>query len=133
MTYKPGFDVDLRHGEAREEAFVHVLLRDKVEVKSDCKAQLTGNVAIEYEQVGQDNQRHPSGIATTDAHWWAIEYARGRWQLIETDQLKELARRAIQEKRHKWVGDADEHHCALVPLRWFTSRETLSEVEREAA
>lgn len=129
MTYKPGFDIDLRYGEAREDAFVHVLLRSKVEVKSDRKARETGNVAVEYEQVGTDGQARPSGIATTEADWYAVEYDAGRWQLIETAQLKELARRAIRANRHKWIGDNDEHHNALVPLQWFVA--PLEPVEQQ--
>lgn len=47
---KPDFDKDLRFGEAREDAFVHVLLKSKVEHKTDRKCPETGNVAVEFEQ-----------------------------------------------------------------------------------
>lgn len=119
MTYKPQFDVDLRHGEMREDALAHLLMRAKVEVKSDRKCRTTGNVAIEYEQVCRDGVTRPSGISITEADWYAIEFDDDRWVAVLTREMKQLARRAINEKRHGWVGDANEHHNAFVPLKWM--------------
>jgi hypothetical protein len=121
MTYKPQFDVDLRFGEAAEAAFVHVFLQSRVEVKADRKCLSTGNLAIEYEQIGGDGQRRPSGISISEAAWYAVGYAPGRWLLVETEQLREFARKAIRTGRHKWIGDADEHHNALVPIVWLVT------------
>jgi hypothetical protein len=111
---REGFDRDLRHGEAREDAFVHVLLRSRVEVKSDGQCQRTGNVFIEYKQKGR-----PSGIATTEAHWYAIEVLTEHWVLVPTDSLKHLTRRAIKENRTKHGGDNDQYLGALVPVEWL--------------
>lgn len=63
-----GFDVDLRYGQAREDALVQVFLRSRVEVKSDRQAARTGNVFVEFKQKGR-----PSGLAVTMADWWAFE------------------------------------------------------------
>lgn len=119
MTYGPKFDKDLRDGEAREDAFVHVLLKAKVEHKHDRKCEETGNLAIEYEQVCSDGQTRPSGIAITEADWYAIEFAPDTWVLIPIERLKHLTRRAIREKRARWIGDEDNHHNALVPFDWI--------------
>lgn len=61
---RSGFDIDLRDGEAREAALVHVFLRARVEHKADHRAKTTGNVFIEYRQPSG-----PSGISVTTADW----------------------------------------------------------------
>ena len=50
------FDIDLREGKAREDAFVHVFLQSKVEHKHDKQARFTGNLAVEMEQVCSDGE-----------------------------------------------------------------------------
>lgn len=117
--YYPNFDKDLREGKAREDAFVHVLLRSTVEHKRDHKCVQTGNIAIEYEQRCRDGEIRPSGIGATKAERYAIEYARERWMVLPTEDVKRLARRAIKDGRHRWIGDENNHHNALVPFGWF--------------
>jgi hypothetical protein len=104
---REGFDMDLAHGEARETAFVQALQSCHVEHKSDQKVRVTGNVFVEYRQKGR-----PSGIATTEAEWYAIEYADDAWIVVRTSLLKALARRA--PKRHG--GDFNQYEGALVPI-----------------
>jgi hypothetical protein len=111
---RAGFDIDLREGQAREDALVHVFLKDKVEHKADHWAAKTGNVAIEYRQHGR-----PSGIATTEAHYYALELVGLGWFIIETDRLKALARLAIRERRTKRIGDNNAYDNALVPVEWL--------------
>lgn len=127
MTYAPDFDKDLRFGEAREDAFVHVLLRSRVEHKTDRKCVETGNVAVEYEQRCRDGEIRKSGISLSKADRYAIEFVPDRWLIIPLDELKMLARRAIQEGKHKWIGDGNNHHNALVPFAWF--REVPGDIE----
>ena len=117
--YYPNFDKDLREGQAREDAFVHVLLRSRVEHKRDRKCADTGNVAIEYEQRCRDGEIRPSGISITKAHRYAIEFFSERWLIVPVEDVKELARRAIREGRDRWIGDEGNHHNALVPIDWF--------------
>lgn len=114
-----GFDVDLRDGEAAEDAFVHTFLRARVEVKMDEKAITTGRVAIEYEQICRDGKVRISGISTTEAHNWALVLPGLCTVLIETERLKALSRAAIKAKEHAWVGDNNHHHCAFVPVEWL--------------
>ena len=117
--YYPNFDKDLREGKAREDAFVYVLLRARVEHKRDHKCVETGNVAIEYEQKCRDGEVRPSGIALTKADRYAIEFAAECWLVLPTEHMKELAKRAIREGRHRWIGDGNNHHNALVPFIWL--------------
>lgn len=94
-----GFDIDLREGQAREDALVHVFLRDKVEVKSCRRARTSGKVFIEF----YDHQKHagqggPSGLNVTTAHYWALEYDDCCWVVIPTERLKVLVDRAAFER-----------------------------------
>ena len=118
MPYET-FDIDLREGKAREDAFVHVFLRSRVEHKRDHKYAQTGNLAIEYEQVCSDGETRPSGIACTEADYWATEFLDSLWLVVPTPKVKDLARLAIKQGHHKWIGDGKNHHNALVPIQWF--------------
>jgi hypothetical protein len=120
---EPDFDKDLREGEAREDAFVHVLLRSQVEHKRDRKALETGNVAIEYRQRCRDGEERRSGVAITKAERYAIEYAPECWLLIPTEKLKVFARLARATGRSRWIGDGNNHLNALVPLLWLLGEE----------
>lgn len=111
---RAGFDIDLRHGEAREEALVHTLLGSRVEAKSDGKCRMSGNLFIEYRYRG-----NPSGIATTTAERWAIEYDDNAWLIIPTERLKQAARRALKEERTVVGGDHNLTMGVLVPIRWL--------------
>ena len=113
------FDIDLREGKAREDAFVHVLLCSRVEHKRDKIVARTGNIAIEFEQKSSDGKIKPSGISITTAAYWVTEYASNNWLINPTEEVKTLARRAIKEGKHRWIGDGDNHHNALVPINWF--------------
>jgi hypothetical protein len=117
-----GWDVDLRMGEAAEEAFVHTFLRAKVEVKYDLKCQETDNICIEYKQRSKSGGEEASGIAVTTAHWWAIKFHPRRWLVIETDELKALARQARQEGHTRPTGD-NGNVSVLVPIRRFFESE----------
>lgn len=111
---RQGFDIDLRHGEAREDALVHTLLGSRVEAKSDGKCRLSGNLFIEYRHRGA-----PSGIATTTAERWAFEYDDNAWLIVPTERLREVARRALQEERVVVGGDHNLSVGVLVPISWL--------------
>lgn len=120
MTYAPKFDVDLSYGEARESAFVDALRRCRVECKSDRKAKVTGNIAVEFRQGSTKRGKgSPSGIALSESEWWATEYDDGCWLVVPTPLMKQLARRAIDVGRVKMCGDGDRFECALVPVEWL--------------
>ena len=121
MTAKPyeTFDVDLREGKAREDAFAHVMLRSRVEHKRDKKAARTGNIAIEVAQKCRDGEHRDSGVFATTAERFAIEYAPECWLLMPTEYVRALARLGLQQDRHRWIGDGGNHLNVLVPIEWF--------------
>ena len=116
------FDIDLREGKAREDAFVHVLLRSRIEHKRDHKFAETGNLAIEYQQRYPDGEVAPSGIAISEAGAWAFEFLENSWLVVPTEAVKVLARRAIKDGQHAWIGDGKNHHTALIPIEWFFAK-----------
>ena len=75
MTYRPEFDLDLRHGLTAERSVWRVLNMNacKIEVKADRRYVETGNVFIEVAQRprGADSYK-PSGIHVSEAEYWAF-------------------------------------------------------------
>ena len=132
MAYET-FDIDLREGKAREDAFVHVLLRCRVEHKRDKKAARTGNLAIEVAQKCSDGEHRNSGVMASTAERFAIEYFPECWLLLPTEYIKRLARRALLEDRKQWIGDGSNHLNALVPIEWFVRLKPEEIVQQEAA
>ena len=92
--YEPRFDFDVRRGKVGEQ-FVGTILESltnaSVEVKTDYGANKTGNLYIEYEQEGRDGRWRPSGIATTQAEFWAFAFSNGAI-FVKTSALKEMCR-----------------------------------------
>lgn len=116
MKPNPKWDLDLKLGEAGE-ALVEKILSGgkKIEVKRDHIAATSGNLAIEYEC-----NRKPSGIAVTEAEWWAIvgsgEADDKVVVLIETERLKGLCRHYFQLGRTTTGGDGNRSKMILVPV-----------------
>jgi|SRR6185312_12309548 len=134
MAYE-SFDKDLREGQAREDAFVHVLLRSRVEHKRDKKAARTGNIAIEVAQLGRDGVHRPSGVMSSQAQSFAVEFFPECWLILPTEYVRALARRGMKEDRHRWIGDGNNHLNVLIPIEWFVrvSSADILASEREAS
>lgn len=113
------FDIDLRDGKAREDAFVHVMLRSRVEHKRDKKAARTGNVAIEIAQVNRNGETVEAGVMASTAEFFAVEFYPECWVVLPTEYVRKLARLGAQQDRHKWIGDGGNHLNVLVPIQWF--------------
>lgn len=120
MPYET-FDIDLRDGKAREDAFVYVMLRARVEHKRDKKAARTGNVAIEIAEKTRNGGQRPSGVNITTAEYFAIEYAPECWAIMPTEYVKSLARLGVQQNRHRWIGDGGNHLNVLIPINWLVT------------
>lgn len=118
MAYET-FDIDLREGQAREDAFVHVFLRSKVEHKRDKKAARTGRVAIEIAQTLRTGETVDSGVMVTTAGYFAIEFAPECWIVLPTEYVRRLARLGAQQDRKLWCGDGDNHLNVLIPIEWL--------------
>jgi hypothetical protein len=117
---RAGFDLDLKEGESYENEFARLLGKEtKIEIKRDFKCAATGNLFIEYRQ-----KNRPSGIAVTEADYWAFGYAERRWLLIPTDELKQIARhiwRTFPERRVRG-GDFNCYEGVLVPVASLVTR-----------
>lgn len=129
---RKGFDLDLRDGLAKEGELGRILaLRgDHIEVKTDYKACVTGNVFVEYEQAGPPTfQARPSGVAITVAEWWVtVLMHRDAIQCVlvnPTDYIKKVGRIALAKGLTAKGGDSDLYRGVLVPLGWLL-RPTLS-------
>jgi hypothetical protein len=112
---REGFDLDLKFGEARETAFVHALTDCTVESKSDQKLRITGNVFVETHQKPRSGEWRTSGINTSHATWYAIEYDDDAWIVIRRRLLWQVALRAPA----RFGGDENRFRGRLVPVGWL--------------
>lgn len=118
---RKGFDIDLRDGEFHQSVFAKMLRFGKVEHKRDYLAAKTGNVFIELSQRLASGERVPSGINTTIAEWWAIQFLDGRWIVVKTSELKGIVESAHFANGCREVrgGDNNEFWGVLVPIANF--------------
>lgn len=112
---RSGFKEDLKIGQRAEGTLATALRKvgGDVEVKSDQRAHLTHNIYVEFSYKGR-----PSGIATSEAHWWAYEI-QGRYFLMRIEDLRKLVERAKLEGRVRRGGDYNMTEGALVPVEWL--------------
>ena len=109
------FDINLLEGKVSESELSDIL--QTVEVKKDYKTHKTGNVAVEFESRGK-----PSGIATTEAEWWAFvlvnkDFDNKMIMLFKTENLIEACRKYINTDRDIYGGDDDTSRMILLPLK----------------
>lgn len=119
MNHYSQFDKDLREGQAREDAFVHVLLRSRVEHKRDKKAWKTGNIALEIAQKNRNGDYVESGCMVTKADRFAIEYAPECWLMLPKEYVQKIARFGVRKDLHQWIGNGGNHLNVLAPIEWF--------------
>ena len=116
-AWEPKWDIDFAYGRKGEQLVERLLgeAGPKVEVKHDSMASSTGNLAVEFECNGK-----PSGIAITEAGWWAFVSGGGGDDkiviLIETERLKDLCRRHYKEENIKKAGDTQQTQVILIPI-----------------
>lgn len=113
------YDHDLPGGQEWEGFFASVVASGKVENKLDKLARKTGRVFIEYECRGA-----PSGLATTDADWWAIgiESSNGDVEtaiLASVPWLKDTCRKYLDTKLDKRGGDNNLSKGICLPIDEF--------------
>ncbi len=119
MDLRAGKSRDLQYGKAREDAFVSVMLRGKVEHKRDRLAYRTGNLAIEFEQRCRDEVVRKSGFLANDAEVAAIEYAPECWLLVPIECVRAMIRHGKETGHDVWGGDNNNAHLILAPWAWF--------------
>ena len=114
------FDIDLKYGQIREQLFADIMEgKELVEGKTERGQWLrTGNLAIECQSRGK-----LSGIATTEADWWAHFLADGEDTkaviMIKVPELKarikKLKKLGVAEDARG--GDNDTSRLVLLPLK----------------
>jgi hypothetical protein len=94
--YEPRFDIDFSRGLIGENLVSNLpeaIQSGTVEVKTDYRAETTGNFYVETWQYGKEDEsdKKQSGINTTKADSWAFVIPQtGAMFLIRTDHLKAL-------------------------------------------
>ncbi len=97
--YEPRFDFDVRRGKVGEDlvgTILEGLVNGSVEVKTDYGSTKTGNLYIEYEQENRDGVWRPSGIATSEAEFWAFAFGGGAI-FVRSETLRQVCREVYQE------------------------------------
>lgn len=84
MEYNNDFRHDLKVGQVAEKELGDILQNATIEVKYDQQYLRTGNFYIEYISRGKR-----SGIATSEADYWALIGELGQIHIIKTDLLRE--------------------------------------------
>ena len=96
--YEPRFDIDLKRGKVGEEKVldtVDAITESRIEVKTDYGVWKTGNLYIEYEKQDRKGDWVPSGVATTEADYWAFAFKDGAI-FVETARLKQLVAKHLE-------------------------------------
>lgn len=110
------FDIDIEYGRQGENYLLDILETKRIEVKTDRIAHITGNVAVEYRYRGR-----PSGIATTEADYWAfILYDMTTIIMVPTDKLKSIARQKYKQDQITLGGDENASEMILIPINELT-------------
>lgn len=110
------FDIDMEYGRRGENMLLDILETKRIEVKTDRMAHITGNVAVEYRYRGR-----PSGIATTEADYWAfLLYDMTTIIMIPTDKLKDIAREKFMKDQVTLGGDENASEMILIPIEELT-------------
>jgi hypothetical protein len=110
------FDIDVEYGMRGENYLLDVLTTKRIEVKTDRIAHITGNVAVEYRYRGR-----PSGIATTEADYWAfLLYDMTTIIMVPTEKLKAIAREKYKQDQITLGGDENASEMILIPVNELT-------------
>lgn len=97
MAFNNDFRFDLEYGQIEGETWFHELVTNKkIEVKSDRKAELTGNVYIEYSSRGK-----LSGIAISQSDFYVYKVAEDEAIIISTSKLKKKLNQLVLEGKAK--------------------------------
>jgi hypothetical protein len=104
--YEPRFDFDVRRGKVGENyvgTILESIASDSIEVKTDYGANRTGNLFVEYEQETRQGSWVPSGIATSEAEYWAFAFQDGVI-FVTLERLRQVCRDVYLEDRERNVG-----------------------------
>ena len=105
------FRWDLEVGQLAEQWLGDVLSGNTIEVKRDFRASQTGNVFVEFFCRGK-----PSGIATSEADYWAFVIGTGYVVILPTKALKEIVELHKEKGLVMSGGDNNVSQGALVKV-----------------
>ena len=115
MNYCNDLKYDLKVGNLAEKNLNKLLSGKNIEVKLDRWTQVTGNIAVEYMNRGK-----LSGISTSKADFWCfvieIKGSQDLMVMVETNKLREVARRYYDVGMTKRIGDNNMSDAVLIPL-----------------
>ena len=114
-NYTNKFDIDLEKGIQMEETLKEFFEGKRIEVKSERHIwERTGNHFVEYECRGK-----PSGIAVTEAEFWALMLVREDETIVMTYiiPIERMKARARKHWKNKTIGGDDNlSKGVLVPI-----------------
>ena len=112
MKYCSDFSYDLEVGQVFEKELAYIFEgKFTVECKRDLQAYETGNVFVEYESRGK-----PSGLAKSQADYWAFNISDSKIRIIKTNQLKINCRKYLCSARNVRGGDNNSSKGILLPI-----------------
>lgn len=124
--WNPDFDADFERGKVGED-LLNTFLADlndgsKFEVKTDYRANETGNLYIETWQYRRDDEsdKKESGINITTADYWCFASPSGDgFVMVKTDKLKELIRETNPKETRQPIanGKTNASIGRLVPVK----------------
>ena len=112
MHYNSDFKYDLKVGQAGERKLGNILKNKYIEVKTDTKAHITGNVFIEYSSRGR-----MSGICSTRAEYYCFVLSDDLLILIKVEKLKKLCEKYFKTDRNIRGGDSNTSKGILLPVK----------------
>jgi len=116
MKHNNDFKFDLQVGQTYENQLAE-LLQKKIEVKRDFRAIETGNIFVEYQ-----SRNKPSGLTTSEAHYWVYWLSEKHFITIEKNELKILCRKYLGTNRDVLGGDNNTSKGILLPLIEFIKK-----------
>lgn len=111
MEKNRDFRWDLKLGQIAEDWLADLLQSRTIEVKRDFKASQTGKVFVEFFCRGK-----PSGIATTEAEYWAFILDGDSVVILPTEKVKNLVSEAQEKGKVASGGDGNLSQGALIKL-----------------
>ena len=118
MNYNTDFRHDLEWGQVGENTVAEIVTGDKTEVKSERDIWVgTRNHYVEISSRGK-----PSGIQTTEAKWWTINFFhKDKFCFnitVSVESLKKLTKEGYKHKGWKKIpgGDNNTSMGILVPI-----------------
>jgi hypothetical protein len=111
VEYNSDFRYDLKVGQLQEKWLADILESETIEVKRDFMASQTGRVFVEF-----FCRNKPSGIATTQAKFWAFILGDETVVLLPVKKLLALALEAEEQGKVVQGGDSNLSVGALIEL-----------------